>query len=94
MYDREVHEYAQQIKRNVDKNVSLNHDKYAKHRDYPACVSICFSLKSDAYVKGYSHSPEGTVWHSVLKRVMGRLGTIGKPTINHIPLTTYTYRQT
>lgn len=44
MYDREVHEYAQQVKRNVEKNVSLNHDKHAKHRDYPACVSICFSV--------------------------------------------------
>lgn len=80
MYKREVQEYAQQVKRNIEKNIKKNVRKHAKFWDYPACVSICFGTKHGYYVKGYSHSPEGTIWHSVLEREMKKIGFIGKVT--------------
>ncbi|MBD5212030.1 MAG: hypothetical protein HDS74_02880 [Bacteroidales bacterium] len=80
MYKREVHEYAQQVKRNVEKNIQKNANKHAKFWDYPACVSICFGRKLGFYVKGYSHSPNGTIWHSILEREMKKVGIIGKAT--------------
>lgn len=79
MYKKEVHEYAREVKRNVEKDIKRNRRKHAKFWDYPACVSICFG-KHGLYVKGYSHCPRGTVWHSVLEREMNRIGIIGEPT--------------
>lgn len=80
MYNREVHEYARQVKRNAEKNIEKNVRKHAKFWDYPACVSICYGRKPGYYVKGYSHSPEGTIWHSSLERKMRKFGIIGKST--------------
>ena len=81
MYNREVYEYAQQVKRNMEKNIQNNANKHAKFWDYPACVSICFGRKPGFYVKGYSHSPNGTIWHSILEREMKKIGIIGKATM-------------
>lgn len=80
MYKREVQDYARQIKRNVEERVRQNGKKHAKQWDYPACASLCYGRRLGTYVKGYSHSPEGTIWHSILKLRMKQLGSIGKST--------------
>lgn len=49
-----------------------------KFWDLPACASICHNGDYSRTRKGYSHKPEGTKWHDVLRRKMVKeLGDIG-----------------
>jgi len=80
MYRKEVKAYAKDIKKQRKSIMRNNIQKHSKFWDYPACISICYSVNRNRCSKGYSHSPSGTIWFPTLERKMSTIGIIGYPT--------------
>ena len=76
--DSEIRKYCKHIQKTHNHDVlRFDPDKKVKYWDLPAAASVCYGFGSQA--RGCSQSPQGKKWIDALRRVMCRLGTIGKP---------------
>ncbi len=80
MYRKEIKKYAEEVRRQNESVLLRNRQKYSKFWDLPACVSICYGTRKGVFAKGYSHMPNGTIWHPTLKKRLDDIGQIGYPT--------------
>lgn len=77
MYRKEIKKYAEEVRRQHESVRRKNKQKHSKFWDFPACVSICYGTRKGLFAKGYSHMPNGTMWHPTLKKRLGSIGKIG-----------------
>lgn len=76
--DSRIRKYCKDIcKKQIE---VLRFDKKTKSKfwDLPAMATICHDKTRNKFAKGYAHRPNGTNWHSFLKREMQKLGDISK----------------
>ena len=78
--DSEIRKYCKHILREHIEVLRIIKQKVVWYWDYPAVASICYSSVAgqERQHRGYSHSPKGTKWHTILRTKMETIGEIGK----------------
>ena len=74
-----IKNYCKSIIQNHNNLLKKNKSIKSKFWDLPACASICHDGTYSNVTKGFSHSPKGVVWHTILKNRIETLGDIGYP---------------
>ena len=73
-----IRKYCKSIRKRHLEVLLVDKRTGTKFWDLPACASICHNGDYGKTRKGYSHKPNGTKWHDVLRRKMEKeLGDIG-----------------
>ena len=73
-----IRKYCKSIRKRHIEELRVDKRTGTKFWDLPACASICHNGDYGKTRKGYSHKPNGTKWHDVLRRKMEKeLGDIG-----------------
>ena len=82
--ESEIRKYCKHILKVHIEVLRRDKQKGAWYWDYPAVASICYSSQKGKEIThhGYSHSPKGTKWHSILRKKMEKINEIGKKS-NH-----------
>ena len=68
--DSLIRKYCKSIRKRHIEVLRVDKRTRTKFCDLPACASICHNGDYSRTRKGYSHKPEGTKWHDVLRRKM------------------------
>lgn len=73
-----IRKYCKSIRKRHIEVLRVDKRTGTKFWDLPACASICHNGDYGKTRKGYSHKPNGTKWHDVLRRkIKKELGDIG-----------------
>ena len=73
-----IRKYCKSIRKRHIEVLRVDKRTGTKFWDLPACASLCHNGDYGKTRKGYSHKPNGTKWHDVLRRKMKKeLGDIG-----------------
>ena len=69
-----IRKYCKSIRKRHIEVLRVDKRTGTKFWDLPACASICHNGDYGKTRKGYSHKPNGTKWHDVLRRSRSNLG--------------------
>ena len=82
--DSEIRKYCKHIAKKHTEVLRKNKNTGVWFWDLPAAASICYSRLKGKKIqhRGYAHIPQGTKWNHVLRKIIEKLGEIGKtPTV-------------
>lgn len=76
--DSHILNYCKHICKVQVEVLRFNRKKKVWYWDLPAMATICHNHNKSKFAKGYSHKPQGTKWHNILRLKLERLGEIGE----------------
>ena len=76
--DNRIREYCEHICKTQIEVLRIDQRTKVKFWDLPAMAVICHNAQHTKFAKGYSHKPQGTKWHSILKRELEKLEKLGE----------------